>query len=1222
MVVMLTEGQSSLRAFVLSLMGGSVGSKGAIQEINIIKKTITMKSKLVIAAVVIVHQAAVGQELFVDFSRPGGPAAAAPYQQYTANHEVSADFTTQNFTAFGTTVSLTPSWGDDPGGLNTAKQMLQRSSASPAGEDAGLYRDWIGTDTRSEKWAANPLTLTISGLPSGNFELVTIHHDNDDQGGLFDLTVSDFSGVRVFEDLDQSNGAETPTLVSTQICSNGTDSITLEFSNASAQNRSSAADPNGAGGTNLFVLNGLQILEAGDSDGDCLDDLWEDRFFGDNSGTVESSDLSVADGDDDNDGDGLVNEQEENAGSNPLLVDTDNDGLDDDEEVETTGTDPAVADSDSDGIEDGPETTGEENSYDASGALVVSPPGAATDPLDPDSDDDNILDGEEVNSGNDGFITNPNSTDTDGDSFSDDFEVANQGSGFDPTVSNSTGDQDSDGLQNGDEVTAGTDPLVPDTDGDGRLDGEEVNGPVFSNPLLVDSDGDLATDKEEADNGTSPTDGAAFPRVAGLQIDFSLAGLAEPWNVHQLFYQPYLALHEVNSLASDPVGGNAEGVDRLNQSYPATFYSSAVSVAVSIGFPDLFDPVAAFEAKQLIDRGVLEYPDTDTGELMRDWIGVDSRFASGGNGIDIPTTLRLTLGNLPEGAYLLRTYHHDTDNQASQFEVTVTDADSSAEMLTGPFRQTTGRGSNFDEPAAGMGPETLNSTLEQVIRSNGSDPVVVDFSITETASFIFAMNGLELEEVVDADGDDIPDAVEIAIWGDTTTSDGTGDQDGDGISDLGELLRNLNPASNDTDGDGLTDDLETDTGAIAPSNATLSILSYDPVNEEVTLDWDPPAAASVYGSLTLQDNFPDLIAEDVTPPVTELIPLSYSGQTSAFFRLEVEFAGFGSNPHLADSDGDGLTDGREVNDLGTDPNVVESDGDGFDDGREVLFGSDPALASDTPDNDGDGWSKNRDPDDGDPAATPVPGNSTALFVDFNSNQNGGGDSSGSFPEQTAAIHLQAGYQSYHANHEVAAEFATGLYTAFGASVTLQPEWPDTTDNRVQQSLGRSDGESGNWDGDQLNLLRDWIGCDTRTGSGGNGDYDGFIGTPTRFQLRIGSLPAGSYHWRSYHHDVEHAWADYFVEVSIDGGATFGTPSATQTMTDSQLGGDPASPLVYRGFDGTVGSVDPAGLPSTFTTSFTADGTNDVVVRFTPIVDTGVNRRFMGINGFELTTATP
>ncbi|MBN2800734.1 MAG: redoxin domain-containing protein [Deltaproteobacteria bacterium] len=53
----------------------------------------------------------------------------------------------------------------------------------------------------------------------------------------------------------------------------------------------------------------------------------------------------------------------------------------------------------------------------------------------------------------------------------------------------------------------------------------------------------------------------------------------------------------------------------------------------------------------------------------------------------------------------------------------------------------------------------------------------------------------------------------------------------------------------------------------------------------------------------------------------------------------------GTDPDLADTDGDGLSDGQEVNDLGTDPLSLDSDADGYLDQEEVAVGSDPADAA-------------------------------------------------------------------------------------------------------------------------------------------------------------------------------------------------------------------------------------------------------------------------------------
>ncbi|MFP6859556.1 MAG: LamG-like jellyroll fold domain-containing protein [Roseibacillus sp.] len=246
----------------------------------------------------------------------------------------------------------------------------------------------------------------------------------------------------------------------------------------------------------------------------------------------------------------------------------------------------------------------------------------------------------------------------------------------------------------------------------------------------------------------------------------------------------------------------------------------------------------------------------------------------------------------------------------------------------------------------------------------------------------------------------------------------------------------------------------------------------------------------------------------------------------------------------------------------------------------------------------------------------------ALLIDFNSNQNAGGSSVGFDPQDAPSAHLETGYQGYHADHEVAAEFSLGTYSAFGGvnNITILPSWPDTTDPRVMQSIDRGGGNDANWGGTKLDLITDWIGADSRPGQGGNGVYDGVTGMPTRLILTISGLPFGNYSWRSYHHDTEHMNGEFIMEVSTDEGATFVQVGGVHRVTDSTPGGSPASPMTYNGTTDPA-SGDPADLPSTIETSFTATGVDDVLIRFTPHSTAQVHQAFLVVNGFELELQT-
>ena len=97
----------------------------------------------------------------------------------------------------------------------------------------------------------------------------------------------------------------------------------------------------------------------------------------------------------------------------------------------------------------------------------------------------------------DNLVVRAGASDFDNDGLSD---LAEYNSGAsDPTKS----DSDGDGLTDGEEVAAGTQPLIADTDGDGINDGAE--GTAGTDPLDSDSDDDGYSDGVEVTVGSDPT---------------------------------------------------------------------------------------------------------------------------------------------------------------------------------------------------------------------------------------------------------------------------------------------------------------------------------------------------------------------------------------------------------------------------------------------------------------------------------------------------------------------------------------------------------------------------------------------------------------------------------------------------------------------------------------------------------------------------------------------
>lgn len=240
-----------------------------------------------------------------------------------------------------------------------------------------------------------------------------------------------------------------------------------------------------------------------------------------------------------------------------------------------------------------------------------------------------------------------------------------------------------------------------------------------------------------------------------------------------------------------------------------------------------------------------------------------------------------------------------------------------------------------------------------------------------------------------------------------------------------------------------------------------------------------------------------------------------------------------------------------------------------------------------------------------------------LWIDFNSDQWGGGiPVAGDPANPTNAVHHDPLYSSYHVRHERAAEFVTANYNPVfaitgPAVVGLTPTWPNTTDNRVQQSIDRGNNYDANYTNPgaySLNLVTDFIGIDTRILNGGNGNWDGAAGTPTWLDFTLTGLPAADYSWLSIHHDTEHVHTNFNVYVDTTGTGLSFVSAGSGYMNDSTPGGGPPS-----------GTESP-GPANTFSTTFTADGTSAVIVRFEPLsgqILPGLHNQLFGVNGFQL-----
>ncbi len=212
-----------------------------------------------------------------------------------------------------------------------------------------------------------------------------------------------------------------------------------------------------------------------------------DTYFSLTAGLTFTGESGSSDGDKD----GLTKREESEIGTDPNNPDSDDDGLNDGDEVNIYVTNPLLADSDSDGLNDSREVlhyktdplsmdTDKDKLNDIAEATIYF-----TNPLIPDSDSDGLDDFEELKH----YLTNPLENDTDQDRLTDYEET----------------------------LTYKTNPKLFDSDADGLSDYEEVM--IYkTNPNVRDTDGGTVDDLTEIKKETDPLNGDDDLVAVGVPI--------------------------------------------------------------------------------------------------------------------------------------------------------------------------------------------------------------------------------------------------------------------------------------------------------------------------------------------------------------------------------------------------------------------------------------------------------------------------------------------------------------------------------------------------------------------------------------------------------------------------------------------------------------------------------------------------------------------------------
>ncbi len=590
------------------------------------------------------------------------------------------------------------------------------------------------------------------------------------------------------------------------------------------------------------------------------------------------------------------------------FIDDDGDGIVYDDEV-ALGTDDCDNDSDNDGVTDDVEF------------------GLGTDPTNPDSDGDTLTDGEEVNL----LGTDPLLVDSDGDNVPDPIEV---GDVFDPTDTDNDTiidalDDDDDGdsiltidedwnnsgspLDDESDTDGVPDYLDNDDDDDGVLTEDEVY--TAASPLLEDFDGDLLPDYRDDDDDD---DGIPTSREAteGL-VDFD--GDGEPnWRDLDADGDGWSDDHEDTEGASNDADGNGDpdylDLDSDDDSVPDEFELGNEAQPLAArdtdgdGLEDRIDDDDDNDGRPTIDEVYAEASPLDEDF---DLDGFPDFRDDDDDNDGIPTQRERTDGAV---------------NPDGDLEPNWRDLDSDNDGWSDTHEDTEGPTNDAD----GVGlPDYLDDD------SDGDGILDIDELGPETAPL----------GARDTDGDGLENRIDDDDDGDNvdTATDGTGDTDGDTILDYldddddgdGVLTRDeayapiVDPTLQDTDGDSVPDYLDDDDDG-----------DLVPTDEEA-----PGTGLDTDGDLIPNYRDDDDDGDDVPtrfefyPPATAPQQQDTDGDTIRDYldddddgdRVRTVVEAYGPNagdPRAQDTDGDGLPDYRDTDDDGDEVETIEEAYDG------------------------------------------------------------------------------------------------------------------------------------------------------------------------------------------------------------------------------------------------------------------------------------------------------
>jgi hypothetical protein len=486
--------------------------------------------------------------------------------------------------------------------------------------------------------------------------------------------------------------------------------------------------------------------------------------------------------------------------------------------------------------------------------------------------------------------------DTDADGLPDAWEISEAGNLT--ALTSRTQDSDADSLNNELEYANATKPTVADTDGDGVSDGSEVNT-YGTNPRSVDTDGDDMPDGWEVTYGLSATtangyddaDGDRYPNVFEYARGTNPASLASIPTANYTVDVAGGGTHTTIG-AAVTTANVANGAYQIIGIAPGT-YTGSSNYNITI---DPSKPKLLFIGLQGAGKTVVAGDLTYYGWQIQRSVVVSS----------------LTFQNTWSALYF------NASGQEGRFiDLIVRDnvepnGNYTAGLNVGASARVVVTGSTFFNNSGLPGAHQINIGSGTALIAN-----TVVWSTAGTGTNLGSAGGTTVT------------TNNCLVKGQTLT--GTGNLAGTTNPKFRSDLRLLWDSP-----------LRGAGGTVAQSR--------------IDIDGETrPATAPDIGVDQFNDSDADGLADkwelDEAGNLTTLTGRTQDSDADGL-NNELEYANF-AKPLVADSDGDGVSDGVEVNTYGSNPRNVDTDGDDMPDGWEVMYGISPTIANGYDDGDGD-----------------------------------------------------------------------------------------------------------------------------------------------------------------------------------------------------------------------------------------------------------------------------